>query len=333
MAEAVAQRGLDGVKDLGRVLAARLRTNLQGQLQSQMASVIDLVPPALRDNPRFAELASAADERFAQLGSRAVEQRPRWLTEHLGPVPDDMWERLDYERRAGLVAGWRELAGHTDERSPIGAPPQHDSAQHRAVWQVAHAALGQPDAGPAEADMSDAQLRVAVDRWRREDAAAPAYVADELEAAHHTERTNRVNATHWEAAAGRAQELTQRQVLMADARRAREAADAAAARIPELERKAALRTGWYVDKAEIRDGAARALSEAAARGINLDEDSRAEESVDIPNPREAVETAHQVVTTAANQHAAYAAVDQHQATQQDLPMQQVVQDSDAAVMD
>lgn len=332
LGEAVAQRDLDGVKDLGRVLAARLRTNLRGQLQPQLTSAFDLVPPVLRTNPRFAELAAAADDRFAELGSRAVEQRPRWLTEHLGPVPQDMWERLDYERRAGLVAGWRELSGHTDERSPIGGPPQHDSAQHRALWQVAHSALGQPDAGPAEADMSDAQLRVAVDRWRREDAAAPAYVADELEAAHHAERTNRVNATHWEAAAGRARELTQRQVLMDDARRAREAADAAAARIPELERKAAYRAEWYMDKAEIRDGAARALSEATVRGIDLD-DSAGEESVLVPDPREAVQAAHEVVTATASQHAAHAMVDQFQAVQQGLPVQRVDQDSDTAVMD
>ena len=309
---AVTERELDDVRDVGRLLAARVCTDLRSRLQPQIGSAIDLVPPALRTNPRFMELAEAADARFAELGARAVEEQPRWLTEHLGPVPDNVWERLEYERRAGWIAGYRELAGHDDERAPIGAPPRHDSAHHRALWQIAHQAFGQPSTGPAEGDMTDAQLRAAVDRWRREEAVQPAYVADELEAAHHAERENRVNAALWETAAQRA-DHAQRQVLSADARRARDAAATAAARIPGLERKAHYRAQWYAATAEVRDAAARALSEANVRGVNFDDGA-----ADVPGVRAAVDTTHDVVTDAVASAVQLAATEQHHAEQQAL---------------
>ena len=295
LTHAVTQRGLDDARDLGQVLTARLRTTLRGQLQPHIGSAIDLVPPALRTNPHFVVLAAGADERLSELGATAVDEQPRWLTEHLGPVPEDLWERLEYEQRAGWIAGYRELAGHTDQDSPIGAPPRHDAPHHRALWQVAHQALGQPGAGPAEADMTDAELAQTVARWRREEAVAPPYVADELEAAHHAERENRVNAAHWDTAAASAQERTQRQVLLADARRARDAAAAAAARIPDLERRNDTRGMWYGRSAELRDAAARAWSEASIRGVNLD-DIPAGDQADLPNVKTAIDTAHKAVT-------------------------------------
>jgi len=314
LTHAVTQRGLDDARDLGQVLAARLRTDLRGRLQPQITSALDLVPPWLRANPRFAELAAAADERFAELGATAVDEQPRWLTEHLGPVPDDLWGRLDYEQRAGRIAGYCELVGHADQDSPIGAPPRHDAAHHRALWHVAHEALGAPCAGPVESEMTDAQLRAAVDRWHREEAAAPAYVAEELEDAHHAARDNRVNAKHWEAAAQGA-DHAQRHMLLADARRARDAAAAAAARIPDLQRRNEYRTQWYAATAEVRDAAARALSEASVRGVNLD-DIPADDHDVVPTVKAAVDTTREVVTESVAAAVQLAATEQRHAEQQ-----------------
>jgi hypothetical protein len=59
-----------------------------------------------------------------------AEQPPAWALDALGPVPEDVVERQEWEHRAGWAAAWRELAGHTDEHDPLGAAPPRGQVRH-----------------------------------------------------------------------------------------------------------------------------------------------------------------------------------------------------------
>src|SRR4029079_2613347 len=61
------------------------------------------------------------------------------------------------------------------------AGPAPGMTEHRASWAAAWRALGRPEDGRDEAEMSEGRLRVRVKAWEREQAWAPAYVATELQ--------------------------------------------------------------------------------------------------------------------------------------------------------
>src|SRR6185437_9828304 len=69
------------------------------------------------------QVAAAMDARIEQLGHHVQTARPAWAAQ-LGPLPDDPERRVDWRRRAGIVAGYQE-AFHieTDGADPIGARP------------------------------------------------------------------------------------------------------------------------------------------------------------------------------------------------------------------
>jgi hypothetical protein len=159
------QRILTDVVRCGRcrvVRADRVRRAPAGCLRRSRAGRANPRPRRGRPSPVLAECAAARGE-------------------SLGPAPTEPVERLGWEQRAGLVAAYREMSGHDDETSPLGPAPKAGKVEHRAAWHAAWRALGRPEAGREEAEMSDGQLLVRLRAYQREEAWAPAYVADELD--------------------------------------------------------------------------------------------------------------------------------------------------------
>lgn len=127
-------------------------------------------------------MAADADYRRNQLGAQAAADRRQRAVEALGQVPDEPVARLEWEHSAGAVAGWRELAGHTDPAEALGSPAAPGQPEHYATWRAAWTALGRPEATRSDTELSDGQLRVRVRVLAREEAWAPAYVGQSLTA-------------------------------------------------------------------------------------------------------------------------------------------------------
>ena len=130
-------------------------------------------------------------------------------------MPDDLVERADWVRRAGLAAAYREERGYAHETDAIGPAPERASPEQRASWHAAYTALHLPDEQREVAAMSDGELWARRDAYARETAWAPPYVADELRDAHLAEDTYRADAVRaWyraDAAASQADRAEARQ--------------------------------------------------------------------------------------------------------------------------
>jgi hypothetical protein len=148
------------------------------------------------------QLAAAADERCAELGAATAADPPRWATDLLGPVPADGAGRAEWERKAGAVAGYRELTGRDEDRPAgedggeptaghgtggpvsgsdvLGPAPGGGRVEAHAAFRTAWAALDLPEAQREELEMSDGQLRMRIRGYQRQQTWAPRYVGNEL---------------------------------------------------------------------------------------------------------------------------------------------------------
>jgi conjugative relaxase-like TrwC/TraI family protein len=179
---AVTQRDLTGARQLSNVLYDRITTNRQLSLDPVGDTYTDRTPTA--DDPneqRFITAQThAADTRRTELGAQAIEAPPAWAVDAFGPPPTDPHERRSWEHKAGIVAAHRELSGHTDPTTPLGAPPKPGQPEHYASYRAAHRALGRPDTDTEEMQLSEGQLRLRIRAWEREKAWAPPNVTHEL---------------------------------------------------------------------------------------------------------------------------------------------------------
>lgn len=121
------------------------------------------------------------DARTERLGQQVAENEPRWAVDRLGPVPEDPTRRADWETRAGRIERYREAHGYTSETDAIGSAPPRGAVEARSDWERARRALGVPENQLDIARASDATLQEMVDGYRREEAWAPAHVAEELQ--------------------------------------------------------------------------------------------------------------------------------------------------------
>ncbi|WP_344419849.1 MobF family relaxase [Pseudonocardia ailaonensis] len=271
LSAAVDGRGLDDARSPAKVLHHRISTTLAGRLTPDITSAVDLVP---RDAPDgwtawLSARAEAIDERRRELGEQMSEAAPAWAVTALGPVPDDVIGRAEWEQRAGWAAAYREMAGHSDETDPLGAAPPAGMAESAAIFRAAHRALDLPDAGAEEAGLSDGLLRMRVRAYERETAWAPRWVGDELDHTHHAAARARADAEVWAARADTHEAPAERDQLRAAAEKARQEADALAARASELGSADDARATWFAHTAQTRDKAERARVELAARGVDM----------------------------------------------------------------
>jgi len=118
--------------------------------------------------------------------------------------------------------------------------------------------------------MTEGQLRARVTAYRREEAWAPRYVADELDATHQTLRTHRADATVWAARAAAEPDPAAAEQLRAAAEAAREQAEQLAVLAAELETADEARALWWSETAATRDNAERARVALGLRGIDID---------------------------------------------------------------
>ena len=227
------------------------------------------------------DLASVMDARVEALGEDQAAHPAPWALARLGPVPGDPIARAQWTHRAALVAAYREAHGHTygagpngplDERDAIGAAPPVGARAARAAWFAAHHALDPDGATRDYATMPTEALRALQRAYDREQAWAPAYVADELREVSLSARAAAEQAT---LARAEAAAVTRGHDLDASAPAARaEQADrlaALAAQLEEQRRELAeidtARAAWHTETTGSRAAAEAAAAELVARGL------------------------------------------------------------------
>lgn len=195
---AVGRRSFDGARSVAAVLHGRVR-RIVGTAEPMASATYVERTPRISD-PEAAllagELARAMDERAAVLGERAALDRPVWALRYLGDVPGDPVQRVDWVRRAGVAAAYREERGYDSAIEAIGPAPERGSPEIRASWHVAYTALRMPELEREIAAATDGELLARRAVYERETRWAPPYVAWELRDACIAEDTYRAEAVH-----------------------------------------------------------------------------------------------------------------------------------------
>ena len=125
-----------------------------------------------------------ADQRQAELGHQIAERPPPWALQAWGVPPAHQVSaprRADWEKQAGIVGYYRELAGITDPAQAIGPVPagQPDLAE---TFHASVRALQLPDEAALLKAMGQGELEAAVDEHDRAIALAPPDVQGEIDA-------------------------------------------------------------------------------------------------------------------------------------------------------
>ncbi len=275
LGNALGGKSLDGSVSVAQVLHARIRGDLGPVLPPRVDSYRDLIPTEVPAGHRavLERWADAGDERRRALGAQAAAEPPAWARS-LGPVPDDLLGRADWEQKAGWVGSYREWAASTggplDENDPLGAAPPAGLVEKHAIWQAAHQRLGLIDGAAEEEEMTEGRLRVRVAAYEREKTWAPRYVADELQATYDALHRTQADTVIWAARADATTDPDQKTALTAAADQARADAERYTAQIPQLEEADAARGAWYAHTAGSREAATRARATMKIRGIDPD---------------------------------------------------------------
>ena len=218
-------------------------------------------------------LATAATARQTELGERAAADPPAWAlaVPALGPAPVDPRQRVEWVRRAGIVAAYRDLHAIPERQVSIGEAPSRERAFHHALWRQALTALGHPVDALDYATASDAELREMRAAWRCAEAWAPEFVAADLHTARAFAEDYRRDTVIWRASVDRHPAGSpEREVDERDLAAAERLAAVSAARVEALERIQAVRTDWFERHRELHERAAFAGDELERRGLDRD---------------------------------------------------------------
>lgn len=299
---AVSDRDFAGARSLPQVVYGRIEHQLAGQLAPTATSYADMVPAVTSASWReqLSARAAEADDRRNQLGSQTAADVPQWAVESLGPVPAEPVARLEWEHRAGAVAAWRELTGHTNPADALGSPAAPGQPEHYATWRAAWTALGRPEVTRADAELSNGQLRVRVRALAREEGWAPAYVGESLTATSLAAQSRRRDAVLTAARAEAASDPDEVARLRQQAKDDAAVADALDAQVKQLDEADQARALWLAHTAVTRDAAERARAELSARGASLEAEDAvtAEEWLAAHRAEQAETDAHRPITDA-----------------------------------
>ena len=199
--------------------------------------------------------ASDLTVRRLELGAAAADKPPAWAVRYLGMPPREPGRlRDDWISRVGLVASYREAAGHTDPEQAVGPAPVGQPVL-REAYRASVAALEMAEEERAR-DLPQRDLEARVRAYGRAVAWAPQQVSADLEA---TERAEQDTLRQAEAA--RLQDMREM------ARSAQALAQQLAERRAALAEIAAARAAWEAQTAERQERAREAVAELNRRGI------------------------------------------------------------------
>ncbi|MGW0504011.1 MobF family relaxase [Micromonospora sp. NPDC003241] len=128
------------------------------------------------------QIAAICDRRIEALAHLAATQQPTW-SHALGNLPADPIGRDQWLGRAEVVVAYRDRYQLTSDH-PIGAEPPASNIHRWNAWHRARVALGAATLAGQLTTADTTTLHHLIDAQRAADAAAPAYVADHLRAAH-----------------------------------------------------------------------------------------------------------------------------------------------------
>lgn len=266
--DAVADRPLDGSRNLTNVIYSRIRD--EHRFTPTGESFADWTPRV--DNPEWTAyltaLATAADQRAEELGEQAAAERPAWAVDAFGPVPGTANEREQWQHKAGIVAAYRELRGHDDAAEALGPAPKAGEVEAYAAFRAAWRTLDRPEVDRDEYEMSDGQLRMRVRSYQRELAFAPRYVANELAGTHQATATHRQTAALRTAEADATTDHDERARLLGEARDAAALAQVLDGRAAQLQTVDDARAMFLAHSAHGRVEAERAQIMLAERHVD-----------------------------------------------------------------
>jgi conjugative relaxase-like TrwC/TraI family protein len=291
--EALDGRSLASARSVGQVLHHRLHHVLD--LDTTIGGFRDLIPGNVQPYHRawLENRADDADTRRHELGTLAADEQPGWAVSALGPVPEDVVERQEWERRAGWAATYREMSGFDHDTDPLGPAPPSGLSEKHAVWRTAHQHLGLEERGPDEGRMSEGLLRARVAAWERERTWAPAVVKQqwaETSLAADEKRVDGVLRGHHQDPT--ALDAEAESVALADT-------------AGQLEEAEQARRRWVEHTAQTRENAERAAAELRARDVEP-QDAAArvtgQEWLDSQRAAQAAEDEHREIDTLADDH-------------------------------
>lgn len=269
---AIGDYSLDTARSVAQVLQHRISDQHPDAMRPHVEVLGDVAPADVPEPWRqhLAELGDAAADRRRELGTQVAQEAPGWAVDALGPVPDDVVARAEWEHRAGIVAAYREATPTVqDDPRVIGAAPGTSTPERRAAWHAAWTALGRPEAGVEEQELSEGALRVRVKAWERELQWAPPNVDQEMKATGQTVARYEQEAAILQAQAEATQHQAAREALRQEAADKRALAQSMREVEAQLAETAEQRAAWYVETAVTRELADRARSALAEQGRDI----------------------------------------------------------------
>ena len=213
-------------------------------------------PPA--EGRTLAGVGTASDltGRRLELGAAAAAKPPVWAVRYLGMPPREPGRlRDDWINRVGLVAAYREAAGHADPEQAVGPAPAGQPVL-REAYRASVAALEMQEEERVRV-LPQRDLEARIREYGRAVAWAPQQVGPELEA---TEQAEQDTLRQAEAAAWRRD-------MQEIASSARALAAQLAERRAALDEIAAARDDWEAHHAGPQERAREAVAELDRRGI------------------------------------------------------------------
>jgi len=195
--EMIAARSMWGAHSIAAVLHGRLE-KAPPPARGETTTFAERVPGGAA--PEIGEVYQAADARQAELGRQAAERPEPWALKAWGVPPAAEASaalRADWEKRAGVVAAYREAAGITDPGQAV-APVPSGKGVLREMFSASVRALALPDERALMAAMGNGELEAKLVERERAVAVSPPDVSERLASA---ERQRDVAARQAEQAA------------------------------------------------------------------------------------------------------------------------------------